>query len=82
MYKTGDTCAPHMSASNTMGSGSDFANYRIKWTADVESFFQKKLKKTPSRKLVPSGEESEEERKYDPDHKAPIRKPSPNNMAR
>jgi hypothetical protein len=35
------------------GAGNDFANYRIKWTADVETFFQKKLKNAPSsRKLV------------------------------
>lgn len=61
-----------------LGSMSDFANYRIKWTADIESFFQKKLHKKQSRKLVQSGdEESEDERHYDPDQKIPIRKPTP-----
>ena len=57
---------------------SDFANYRIKWTADVESFFQRKLKKTQSRKLL--GEESEEEICYDPEKREPIRKPTPSNV--
>lgn len=59
----------------------DFANYRIKWTADVESFFQKKLVKTPSRKLVHASDDSEDERIFDAEHRPPIPKPSSSNGA-
>lgn len=70
------------------GSNNDFANYRIKWTADVESFFQKKqLKKTPSRKLGDVGDvvDDEDERAFledDGGRRPAIRKPSPNAMTR
>lgn len=57
---------------------SDFANYRIKWTDDVETFFQKKsLSKMPSRKLVSAGDDSEDERNFDPEIRMPIPKPPP-----
>lgn len=57
-------------------NSTDFANYRIKWTADVETFFQKRqLAKTPSRKLVHASD-SEDDRHYDPEQRLPIPKPS------
>lgn len=68
---------------NGIGSvNDDFANYRIKWTDDVETFFQKKnLSKMPSRKLV-NADDSEEERNYDPEIRMPIPKPSSTALSR
>ncbi len=60
----------------------DFANYRIKWTDDVETFFQKRLNKIPSRKLVHAGDSEDDQSSYDSEDRAPIPRPSSSGLSR
>lgn len=61
----------------------DFANYRIKWTSDVEGFFQKKVNKlnAATRKVPKSGTPSDDEHDLffgdGEDRRIPIKKPAP-----
>lgn len=67
------------SAGGPSGIASDFANYRVKWTADVESFFKKsELRKAPSRKLGYARNDNDEAAF----NETIVRKPSQSNLNR